>query len=365
MKHRPDLIVVGAGVTGLFTALSLSEAGLRPTVVPAPGVAELLPQLDSALLPSWRWPSVFRRLQSRALQILPTQINHLAQETGVDLALGKVSLLELGHANVADQPLLQPDTPSGHDRPPDLERGHVADFEPQLALGQRSAIRERDCPVLRVDRLTRALTVALRVRDVQIQTHSAVKRLDVAGNIVLGVELADGSTCRAEATIVAGDQASAALVYGSGLERYAGQSRLAPALQFAPSSAALECAIVEPSLLLMPRLDGRLVAISNIDANARVLTPPMQLRRLVHSLVPGLGRHDLERNGRLAVPNSQAHASIGAYPGVRGLWLNTGHDAFGPIIASAAAEFLSEQLSGGPAVRELAVTLSPSMQPSC
>jgi len=347
---RPDLLVVGAGLTGLFTALFLKEAGLEPLIVPTRPVPDLLPQLDDALLPPWQRPKMIARLEARSLQLLPGRLTELSQETGVDLALARRHLVALNGRRAGG-------TAWGETRPGKLQAGTLADFEPQLADGHRPALCGLGRRSLRVDRLERALRLALLRRGIHVHERSAAARLDVAGNIVLGVELESGDSLRAEATVLAADQATGKLLYDSGLVPISGLAALGPALQFAPSSARLEAVVADDSLLLAPRLDGRLVALGLPGASGEPPSPE-RLRQRVQGLLPGLGRHDLELIGRLAVPRSGLEASIGAYPGVRGFWLNTGHDPFGPLIAPAAAEFLVEQLSGGPAVRELAVTFS-------
>jgi glycine/D-amino acid oxidase-like deaminating enzyme len=350
VSARPDLLVVGAGLTGLFTALFLKEAGLEPLLVPTRYAADFLPPLDDALLPPWQRPRVIGQLEARSLQLLPARLTELSQDTGVDLALSRRDLVALSGRRAGGSVW-------GESHPGELVSGALADFEPQLAEGHRSALCCRGRRSLRVDRLERALRLALLRQGVRVHERSAAARLDVAGNIVLGVELESGEGLRAEATVLAADQATGKLLYDSGLVSISGLAEPGQALQFAPSSARLQIVVADDSLLLAPRLDGRLVALG-LPGGSDEPSNPEGLRHRVHGLLPGLGRHDLELIGHLPVPHPGLRASIGAYPGVRGFWVNTGHDPFGPLIAPAAAEFLAEQLSGGPAVRELAVTFS-------
>jgi len=358
VSARPDLIVVGAGISALASAFWLAEAGLKPLVVASPDIPDLLPQLDLSLALPWNRPRVLTQLEARGVTLMRELIIRLAQETGVDLELGHRDLLMLGAAGESSSSSCPLDST-------DISEGPISSFEPQLVQGQERARCLHRRASVRSDRLIRALALALASRGVEILTHQRVKRLEVTGNIVLGVELNNHELLFADATVLAADQASAALLYDSGLEAIAGGSRLAPALQFVPSSTALGCAVIEPSILLAPREEGCLVAMSNLDPSQRAPLRLNELRLQVHRCLPGLGRHDLQRRGVMPVPGTVLKASIGSYPGVRGLWINTGHDALGPLIAPAAAEFLTEQLSGGPAVADLEPTFSRSMQPSC
>ena len=358
MSARPDLIVVGAGISGLASALWLFESGLKPIVIPAPELPDLLPPLDLSLALPWHRSGVLNQLERRGMVLLPELMTRLAQDTGVDLVLEHRNLLVVSPIVGGEADRQTPEWKA-------LVQGPVASFEPQFSEGYQPVWCLPDRPTVRSDRLARALSLALTRRGVDILGHRSAKRLEVTGNIVRGVELNNREFIAAEATVMASDCACTAILHESGLETIVGGARLAPALQFAPSSAALTCALVEPSMLLAPRADGRLVALSNLGAVESEILTLNELRRRVHSRLPGLGRHDLEQSGRLQVPDSVRQASVGAYPGVRGLWLNMGHAAFGPIMAPAAAEFLSEQLAGGAAVDELEPVFSPSMQPSC
>lgn len=358
MSARPDLIVVGAGISGLASALWLLESGLKPVVIPAPGLPDLLPPLDLSLALPWRRSGVLNQLERRGMALLPELMTRLAQDTGVDLALEYRDLLVVSPIVGGEPDRQAPEWKA-------LVQGPLASFEPQLSEGYQPVWCLPDRPTVRSDRLARALKLALTQRGVEILGQRSVQRLEVTGNIVRGVELDNREFIGADATVLASDCTSAAMLHESGLETVDGGARLAPALQFAPSSAALSCALVEPSMLMAPRTDGRLVALSNVGTVESEPLTLNELRRRVHRRLPGLGRHDLEKNGRLPVPGSVRKASIGAYPGIRGLWLNLGHGAFGPSMAPAAAEFLSEQLAGGAAVDELEPVFSPSMQPSC
>ncbi|MEN1727263.1 MAG: FAD-dependent oxidoreductase [Pseudomonadota bacterium] len=355
MRTGADVIVVGAGVSGLFTALKLSDIGLHPEVIPAPDVSDLLASPDAALAPPWRRPTVFNQLEARSVKLLPELTTRLSQETGVDLALERQAMVALDASMEIPPTWLD-------QRREDIRTGVLSDFEPQLAQGHREALSYGRREALRGDRLKKALSLALARRGITVQQRSPVRRLEVAGNIVLGVELEDGRLQRADLIVLAAEQASSNLLHASGLESVDAGGALAPALQLAPSSAAVRSAVLSPTLMLSPRLDGRLLAISNLDEQGRATLTMDQLRQLVHASLPGLGRHDLERSGLLEVPDGQSRVAIGAYPGVRGFWMNVGHEAQGPLLALAAAEFLAEQLNGGAAVRELAVTLSRSSQ---
>lgn len=358
MTARVDLIVIGAGISGLATALWLFQSGLKPAVIPGPRMNDLLSPLDLSLALPWRQHRVVNQLEVRGMTLMRELLTHLSQATGVDLPMEGRDLLVPAAIVERELPLQAADSM-------ELVQGPAATFDPQLAEGHEQIWCLPGRAEVRSDRLMRALHLDLMRRGVDIFENRSVRRLEVSGNIVLGVEMNDREFIAADATILATDQASAAILKDSGLEAIEGGADLMPALQFAPSSASLRCALIESAFLMAPRADGRLVASSHFDSTQTEALPLDELCGQVYRRLPGLGRHDLEQSGRLPTPGSVRKVSVGAYPGVRGLWLNLGHEALGPVIAPAAAEFLTEQLAGGRAVDAIKPTLSRSLQPSC
>ncbi|AKS42678.1 FAD-dependent oxidoreductase [Wenzhouxiangella marina] len=352
MRRQPDLIVVGADASGLLSALALLDVGLMPQVVALRDAPDRLPPIDDSPLPPWFRPPLIEQLEMRAAQLLPELVSRLGQSTGVDLAIARRDLLVEGEADRSAADWL------AHTHL-HWSTGPIADVDSHLAQGSLTAVCVHQRLVLRQDRLERALRAELQQRGVELVSEAAVRRLDVAGNIVLGVELDDGRWLGADAVLVAAGAAGSRLIHDSGLERLEGEAAFAPGLLFAPSSTSLAASVWMDEFWLSPRLDGRLLAGTAIEADGQPRLDSRALRERVHARLPGLGRHDLQLRGETLALSANARAAIGAYPGVRGLWINAGHEAFGPILAIAAAEFLAEQLDGAAPVRELAVRLAP------
>jgi len=358
VNSEADLIVVGQGLSALTSALWLHESGLKSLLVPAREQPDLSPMPDLTTMLPWRVSPMMTALERRGLALVSDLSTRLALEIGVDIAPGAVSML-------AVTSLLDDRASDSSSEADELRHGLISDFESQLAEGYQPIVCLPRQPAIRSERMARALDLSLANRGVQRQLRAPAERLIVTGNVVRGVELEDGSILQADATVLAADQASARLLYESGLEGLAGEAIAVPALEFAPSTTALGCALIAPEMMLMPQGGGTILALSALEPGSTCPMTIEQLRSNAHRRLPGLGRHDLKGWGQRPLPGPGSRASIGAYPGIRGLWINTGHDAFGPLFAPAAAEFLAEQLAGGPPVAELQPTFSPSMQPSC
>ncbi len=355
---RADVIVVGTGITSLLTALKLHESGLQPLLISSETDYSEFPLPDMAILPPWQSGEWVDRLEKRSAELLPELVTGLGQATGVDCAINQVDLVIAGGPDEKATAWL-----TASDRR--WREGTLAEFDHSLAMGQLPGLLIKDRIALCQQRLVRALSLYLRQSGVEIIDHDPVRRLDIAGNIVLGAELISGVVRRAEATVVAAAGRTGDLLFDSGLERIEGAGRRSAALVFAPTVAALRVLVWTEELWLLPLSDDRLLAgLVARNPSADNLNTATLLERVYHWL-PGLGRHDLQQRGQLDTVGAHSRPSIGCYPGVRGLWINSHHEVYGPLVALAAAEFLVEQLAGGPAVAALAVrVVRNSMQHS-
>jgi glycine oxidase len=347
---RADIVIVGDGVAGLSTALGLSEQGYQVLVIDGPAASE--PSHAEGIfspLPPWRHPELVRRLIDRSRQLLPGLVASLGQATGVDCEYHKYGLLLTGEQVESGRTWL------GNSNL-DWQRGPVAGFEPGLSGGDQQALLIEDISQLRNSRLKRALALALAQAGVPILAGRPVARLQVAGNIVLGVELVDGRLIGADTVVLAAAARTNSLLFDSGLQPVQIDPINSPWLMFSPANQLITHVINTGDCCLVPHSDGRILASSLL--NEESADPLDDLLTRVANWLPALSRFDLEAKwfGPRPDPGMRLPA-IGAYPQVRGLWINAGHFRCGLGIAPAAAELLVEQLNGGPIVSDLAVRL--------
>ncbi len=356
MRHRADIVIVGSGIVGLTTALALTEAGLEVTVVEAGAFeSDGADEIDAPPLPPWSYPAPVQRLMRRSRRLLPELVLRLAQQTGVDCEHRRAGLLLAGEVvGQGAEWLARTDM---HAVP-----GRVGDFESALSGPDRSAVLFAEAGQVRHRRLRQALVLSLAARGVAVWRGRRAARLRVAGNIVLGVELAGGARVDADAVVLAGGSGANPLLFDSGLEPLDIDPPRSPLLLLNPVSRLLGRMVNTGEVFLLPRPDGRILAGPVIDAPADARVPPdfEELTTRVLDTLPALSGFDLEARwfgfGAVRAPVP----SVGAYPQLRGLWVNAGHFRAGLGIATAAAELLADQLSGGPTVPGLAARLAGS-----
>jgi glycine oxidase len=353
VKHA-DILVVGDGVVGLTTALALVEIGCRPQVVAAGPTNRISASPEDGLiapLPPWDFPELVNRMRARADELLPELVAKVGQATGVDCELRKRGLMLTGAQAAEGRSWLT-------ERSMAFRHGTVSEFEPGLPLGESEAIVLEHISDVRHARLTRALDIALPLRGVLVESHCHVGRLDVAGNIVLGVHLANGRYISTDAVVLAAGADTNRLLFDSGLDPVRIDPPDAPQLLFNPDNRLISHMINVGEGYLVPRNDGRILVGSLAGEEAFGYEALEALMIQAGNWLPALSRYDLEAQAVAPRPGpAGGMPALGAYPQVRGLWINGGHFRCGLGIAPAAAELLAEQMTGGTVVRDLAVRL--------
>lgn len=345
---RAEIIVVGSGLAGLTTAHALHRAGYRSLVIDAGDEGDGA----MAAVPPWQLPECVDVMGRHSAAMLPELVTRLGQATGVDCEIHGSGLLVTGESIEEGAGWLE-----RHQR--EFSRGTLAEFEAGLSRGDRHALLVQIPHRVRPSRLARALAMALPQWRVPIVSGRPVRRLDVAGNIVLGVELADGSRVSAEAVVLAAGAMTNSLLFDSALEPLTVDPYQVAYLLFNPGQRLISHLINTGDCCLAPLADGRLMAV---DLTGGGETSPDAVEDLVHRIgnwLPALGRFDLESTGLGPKPGVDTGLpAIGAYPQMRGLWINAGHRRRGLEIALAAGDLLADQLSGAAPVPELACRLN-------
>lgn len=359
-RPHPDVLVIGAGIAGLTSAMALHRAGHGVCVVDAGAAGAESTWAGGGIVspvPPWDYPDALNGLTERSRQLFPDLAAMLARETGIDCeyrTTGLVLLMDPGTEGM--EWLAASDL--------EVEHGPASQFEPALADGDQPALYLPDIAQVRNPRLARGLVQWLCDRDVAIYEHRSVQAIDLAGDKVRGVQLADGSRIEADAVIVAAGAwtdrvLQASLLDGLGIHPVRGQMLL-----FGPDSPTIGPMVNSGAGYLIPRADGRILAGSTVEDAGFDRRPErngyQQILEAARAMLPALDESGLECHWTGFRPGiAGGLPAIGAYPGIRGLWINAGGFRNGLGIAPAAAEVLIRQLEGGP----LTETFTPRPQP--
>ena len=350
---RADVLVIGAGINGLLTALELRRAGAAVRVLdrgPAGRGASWAGGGILSPLHPWRYPEAVTALARWSQARWPALAAELREASGVDPEWWRCGLLVLG---------LDGDERAaargwcGRQGLAALDADAVAVPERARCLAEEvlepEALWLPDIAQVRNPRLVRALRGAALAAGVELAEGRAAEALEVRGGRVRGVRTAAGREEAGAVLVTAG--AWSAGLFPPGLRAPRVEPVRGQMLAWPPGAAALETIVLRGGHYLIPRRDGRILCGSTVERAgldaATTEAGRAELARAAAALCPALGRAapDAHWAGlRPAAPGGVPY--IGPHPDAEGLFLNVGQYRNGVVLAPASARLAADFLLG-------------------
>ena len=334
----PDVLVIGAGINGLFSALVLARQGMSVTLLDRGGVAAESTWAGagilSPLLP-WDYGPAVSALSERARELWPGWIDELARAARTDPEYHACGMLALGVADPA--------------RAFGWCRAHGWRAEPSPGPGDRDGIWLPDVAQARNPRLARALLEACEAAGVRVLADTPAAGLEIVDGLVRAVRSADGRLCAGRYVVTAGAWSQALLGERAGaldIRPVRGQILL-----FQDAPGLLRHVVYRGGHYLVPRRDGLVLAGSTLEYAGfdKAVTQAARDELLAFALdiAPKLGTAPLVRHWAGLRPGSPGNVpTISAHPALGNLYLNSGHFRYGVTMAPASAELLADLMLG-------------------
>ncbi len=343
----PDVLILGAGVSGLATAWTLAARGLKVCVLDrGPAARESTwagAGILSLLLP-WHYPAPIDALAERGRRLWPKWLERLQALTGLDAEYLISGML------VADAGELAAARTWGEGRgwqveAPPPEFAHT----PPLAEG---GVWLPEVAQVRNPRLARLLESAACALGVRVLPHTAVTGLELKQGKLTGVKTAGGRIACGLAVICAGAWSQGllgTLKRGVDIRPVRGQILL---LKGRPG--LLASIVYRGGRYLVPRADGHVLVGSTLEEAGfdKSVTAEAGEALLAFALetCPDLRQATVERQWAGLRPGSPGGLpTIARHPEVENLYLNAGHFRYGVTMAPAAAELMATLILGGTA----------------
>lgn len=343
----PDCIIIGDGIAGLCTARALARAGARITLLGGPPRRPAASQVAGGILSSlrpWSESPASVELSRAGAACYPALVAALRAETGIDPEYERGGLLMLGREDAAASrrwcvaaAIPCQDGDAAALRLPGLHCPDHTLFLPHIAQ-------------VRVARLLRALAASLPALGVRMQTgqQAAALALEISRGHCQGVQTSAG-TLPAGCVVIAAGAWSCTLLPGGqstgALEAVRGQMLCLrfPERPFTPI-------LLDGARYLIPRRDGHLLLGSTMERVGLDCTTTAQgkagLLDWARRLWPGVTRGRLiwHRAGLRPVRPDGAPPWYGAVPGLRNVYLHSGHFRKGILQAPVTAERLARTI---------------------
>ena len=340
-----DVAVIGGGLAGLVSALSLADRGCRVTLVDdrRPGQAStasgglLAPSIDPA-------PGDAGTVARAALERYPAFLDALSERSGERVALGR-GLLHVaddeGDAERRRSTIAAGQLVDAHW----LSRREAAELEPAIDAPFGAVLHARDGWVS-APALLRALwaAVAGERRIVTVRSTCVAVRLRPT---LAALRLADGTRTAARDVVVAGGAWSPLLP---------GLPSVVPVRPLRGQMVEVRPGVVRHAVYggggyLVPHGDGTLVGATSDDAGFDASITPdgaSSMRRVLAALVPGHAALAVARQWagiRPMTPDGQP--VIGRDPRARPVVYACGHSRNGVLLAAVTGDLVASLVCGG------------------
>jgi glycine oxidase ThiO len=345
-----DCVVIGGGLIGMLTARELCAAGATATVLERGETGKEASWAGGGILSPlypWRQPLAVTILARWSQQQYAGLAKNLAEESGIDPEWTRSGVVIL---DVDDRERALAWAEGTGVAVEVVEPRELAVLVPALGAScvSRAGIWMPQVAQIRNPRLLKALKLSLLKRGVSMHEHCEVTGLRICTGHVTGVETKAG-TVGAGCVIVAAGAWSGNLL-----------KNLAPHVKICPVGGQMILFRTRPGLLtrivlsqdhyLIPRRDGRILVGSTLERTGFCKSTTVrgrdELCAAALKMVPDLARFQVEHHWAGLRPEAPVGIPfIGGHPGIKDLYVNTGHFRNGILLAPASARLLVDLIT--------------------
>lgn len=341
-----DVLIIGAGINGLLSALTLARAGITVTVVDQGNSARESTWAGAGILSPlmpWDYGEEVNVLSERGRALWPGLAIALQDSTGLDPEYWACGMLAMGDFDLESATAWCDAHGWAYSTSPPETEAKPDSRESRLWLPEVAQARN--------PRIAKALVAACKLAGMRLLCQSEVFEFDFQANRVTSVRTRTGKI-HADAYVVCAGAWSKSLLGNAALG-----VEIAPVrgqiLLFKSAPGTLRHILYRQGQYLVPRLDGHILAGSTLEYAGFDKTATHEARdsllKFALDSLPAMAQAELVQQWAGLRPGSPGNVpTISRHPEMDNLFLNSGHFRYGVTMAPASAELLAQLVLGKP-----------------
>ena len=352
------IAIIGAGITGLMSALELLEQGCSITIFDQQAAGQAASWAGGGILSPmypWRYPDAVNALARHAKPLYQAWNQKLQPITGIDFQIHETGMLifdeddfEIGlnYAERHQEPMQQAEY---------LNRKQLEQINPHIHPKFQQALYFSQLANVRNPRLLQSLTQYLKQHPrVRFFEHCPIQQFQIIENRIQAIQSADGRLHQADHIV---------LTTGAWSQQWAAQLGLQIPIQpvqgqivlFKTPAQWLPSMCMNKVMYLIPRRDGHVLCGSSMRQVGFDTSPSAEIRQNILEacleMVPELADFPIVKQWAGLRPSSpDGIPYIGKIPHLNNLWTNFGQFRNGLCMGAASGKFLSQLILEQPTI---------------
>ena len=346
------IAIIGAGVSGLLTALELVEQGCTVTIFDQQHAGHAASWAGGGILSPmypWRYPREVNYLAQHGKQLYQDWNQKLLPATGIDFEIHETGMLIFDEAdfeiglNYKDQY----QEPMQHCEY--LQRESLETVNPHIAEQFQHAIYFPHLANVRNPRLLKSLISYLKQHpNAEVIENTWIEKFNLQNNQIQSIQSSNGQHCAADQFVMTtgawSNTWSTQLKCSIPVEPVQGQMLL-----FKTPENWLPTMCMNNVMYLIPRMDGHVVCGSSMNHLGFDQRPSVQTQQNIYractEMVPELANFPIVKQWAGLRPSSPTGIPyIGQMPDIENLWANFGHYRNGLCMGPASARLLRQMM---------------------
>ena len=346
------IAIIGAGVSGLLTALELVEQGCTVTIFDQQHAGHAASWAGGGILSPmypWRYPREVNYLAQHGKQLYQDWNQKLLPATGIDFEIHETGMLIFDEAdfeiglNYKDQY----QEPMQHCEY--LQRESLETVNPHIAEQFQHAIYFPHLANVRNPRLLKSLITYLKQNpNAEVIENTWIEKFNLQNNQIQSIQTSNGQHFAADQFVMTtgawSNTWSTQLKCSIPVEPVQGQMLL-----FKTPKNWLPTMCMNNVMYLIPRMDGHVVCGSSMNHLGFDQRPSIQTQQNIYractEMVPELANFPIVKQWAGLRPSSPTGIPyIGQMPDIENLWANFGHYRNGLCMGPASARLLRQMM---------------------